>query len=151
MIVVVLAASAALVLGACSAGSSSQAPASVAPATVAPAPSEAAPAPSEAAPSEASEAPPSTAAAACEVAGSDGTAAEIKGFAFPSGLSIDAGSAIGWTNADGAPHTVTFDDGSCDTRVDPGATVTVTYGVAGTYAFHCSIHPNSKGNARGQG
>ncbi len=73
-----------------------------------------------------------------------GTAAEIKGFAFPTGLTVKAGGSISWTNGDTAPHTVTFDDGTCSTPVAPGTTVTVQYTTAGTHPFHCSVHPNMK-------
>ena len=82
------------------------------------------------------------AAAACSEGSGSGTAAQIKDFTFPTGLSVAAGQSITWTNADSANHTVTFDDGSCDTPVDAGKTVTVTYNTPGTYAFHCKIHPN---------
>ena len=58
---------------------------------------------------------------ACSVGEGTGTPAEIKNFAFPTGLSVTAGQAIAWTNGDTANHTVTFDDGSCNTPVDSGA------------------------------
>jgi plastocyanin len=95
--------------------------------------------------------PAAPATAACTVVGGAGTAAEIKGFAFPSGLAVQAGQAITWTNGDSAKHTVTFDDGSCSTPVDAGGTVTVQYAVPGTYAFHCSIHPTMKGSLEVKG
>jgi plastocyanin len=122
----VLVAIAALALAACSSSGATAAPASQAPAQ-----------------SAATSAPASApaAAATCTEGGSDGTAAEIKGFAFPANLSVAAGSAITWTNADSAPHTVTFDDGGCSTQVGAGASVTVTYTTPGTYAYHCTVHP----------
>jgi plastocyanin len=124
----VLIATAALALAACSSSGGTAAPASQ-PAASAPA------------------APASAAAGGtCAVGSGSGTAAEIKDFTFPTGLSIAAGSAISWTNGDSANHTVTFDDGSCDTPVNSGATVTVTYSTPGTYAFHCTIHPNMTGS-----
>ena len=86
------------------------------------------------------------AAAACSEGSGSGTAAQIKDFTFPTGLSVAAGESITWTNGDSANHTVTFDDGSCDTPVDAGKTVTVTYNTPGTYAFHCKIHPNMTGS-----
>lgn len=91
------------------------------------------------------------AATACTVVTGTGTAAQIKGFAFPSGLSVQAGQSISWTNGDTANHTVTFDDGSCSTPVSAGATVTVQYTVPGTHAFHCSIHPSMKGSLEVKG
>lgn len=139
----------ALALAACSGSSATPSPAS--PTSVASeAPSTAA---SEAPSTAASEAPstapssaPSTAASTCEAAQGPGTAAEIKDFTFPSGLSVKVGDSISWTDGDSAPHTVTFDNGTCDSgRISPGSTVTVTYTVAGTYTFHCAIHSSMTG------
>ncbi|HEY6569767.1 MAG TPA: cupredoxin domain-containing protein [Candidatus Limnocylindrales bacterium] len=120
-----LIATAALTLAACSGGGATVAPASPAPAASAPA---------------------SVAASACSVGEGTGAAAEIKDFAFPTGLSVAAGQAIAWTNGDSANHTVTFDDGSCNTAVGSGATVVVTYTVPGTYPFHCAIHTSMTGS-----
>jgi plastocyanin len=92
-------------------------------------------------------------AAGCEVVtDGTGTPAEIKGFAFPAGLTVKAGEAIAWTNADGAPHTVTFDDGSCASgSIGGGATVVVKYTTPGTYAFHCAIHAKMTGTLEVKG
>ena len=80
------------------------------------------------------------------VEGATGTAAEIKGFAYPADLAVAAGGSVTWTNADSAPHTVTFDDDTCASgSIGPGASVTVRYDVAGTFAFHCAIHPRMTG------
>jgi plastocyanin len=100
-----------------------------------------------AAPASAPASAPSQAAAACEpVDGATGTPAQIKGFAFPANITVKAGQAISWANGDSAPHTVTFDDGSCASgSIGAGSTVTVRYDVAGTFAFHCAIHPQMKG------
>ena len=89
---------------------------------------------------------PAAAGGACSEGTGSGTPAEIKDFTFPTGLSVASGSAISWTNGDSADHTVTFDDGSCNTPVNAGATVTVTYSTPGTHAFHCTIHPNMTGS-----
>jgi plastocyanin len=128
----VLVATAALALAACSSSGATAAPASQ------PAASSAASAPA---------APASAAAGGgCSEGTGSGTAAEIKDFTFPTGLSVASGSAISWTNGDSADHTVTLDDGSCNTPVKAGSTVTVTYSTPGTYAFHCTIHPQMTGS-----
>lgn len=97
--------------------------------------------------------PPSEAASSCEVVVGDGsTPADIAGFAFPAGLSVAAGASITWTNRDRAPHTVTFDDGSCSSgSLGAGASKTVRYDVPGTYPFHCAIHPNMTGSLEVKG
>jgi plastocyanin len=118
-----------LALAGCS-GAASSAP-SVA-ATVAP--SSAAPAASSAAPSEASSAAPSAAA---------GDAVTIQGFSFkPDTINVKTGATITWTNNDSTAHTVTFDDGSQSSKnIGLGGTFQRTFSAAGTFAYHCSIHP----------
>ena len=107
--------------------------------------------PGTAAAAPTSAAPASGAASACTEGSGTGTAEQIKNFTFPSGISVQAGQAISWTNGDNAPHTVTLDDGSCNTQVAPGATVTVTYTKPGSYPFHCTVHPNMTGTLEVKG
>lgn len=72
---------------------------------------------------------------------------EIKSFAFnPATLTISKGTIVTWTHQDTAPHTVTengnvFDSG----RLTQGQTFSHTFNVAGTFEYHCSIHPSMKG------
>jgi plastocyanin len=96
-------------------------------------------APSAAAPSVAASAPASEAPAA-----GGGDAVTIQNFAFgPATLSVAVGSTVTWTNADSAAHTVTADDGSFDSKsIAAGSTFSQTFDTAGTFAYHCSIHPN---------
>jgi plastocyanin len=82
--------------------------------------------------------------------GSSGTpsAITISDFKFsPGTLRVQDGARIKVANDDSAPHTVTADDGdSFDTgTVDPGASTTITAPAAGTYSYHCTIHPFMKG------
>ncbi|MEW6226020.1 MAG: cupredoxin domain-containing protein [Chloroflexota bacterium] len=137
---------AALALAACSGSTATTAPATPAAATDAPTVAPAS-APASETPSRAPSEAPSEATASCQVVdGGAGTAAEIKGFAYPADLTVATGGSVTWTNADGAPHTVTFDDGTCASgSIGPGASVTVRYDVAGTFAFHCAIHPRMAG------
>jgi plastocyanin len=135
-----LIASAALALAACSSSGSTPAPTS--PAASAPASAAA----SAAASAPASEAASAAAGGVCATGGSGGTAEQIKNFAFPTGITIKAGDSIAWSNGDTAPHTVTFDDNSCDSgQIAAGTAVTVTYSKAGSYPFHCKVHPTMKG------
>jgi plastocyanin len=68
----------------------------------------------------------------------------IQGMAFnPATITVTAGTMITWTNKDAIAHTVTsdaklFDSGS----VGPSATFSYTFATAGTYSYHCSIHPS---------
>lgn len=88
------------------------------------------------------------ATAACEVVDAAGAVqAEATGFAFtPDPITAATGEAITWTNGDPAPHTVTLDDGTCDTgEFGQGETGTLRFNAPGTYAYHCAVHPNMKG------
>ncbi|HSX48724.1 MAG TPA: cupredoxin family copper-binding protein [Candidatus Saccharimonadales bacterium] len=71
----------------------------------------------------------------------------ISNFSFsPATITVKVGDKVTITNNDSAPHTVTADDGSFDSgTIQPGATGTVTLSKAGTFAYHCSIHPSMKG------
>jgi len=73
-----------------------------------------------------------------------GHALTISGFKFtPSSLETTRGTRVTVKNDDSTAHTATADDGhSFDTgAIAPGAAATVTQSKAGTYKFHCSIHP----------
>jgi len=67
----------------------------------------------------------------------------IENFAFgPKSLSIHPGDSVTWSNDDGAPHTVTFKDGSAGARsLSPGQTFTRVFDRAGTFDYFCSFHP----------
>ena len=55
--------------------------------------------------------------------------ARIVQFAFvPAIVQVDTGSAVTWTNDDPAPHTVTADDGTFDSKqMEPGADYAVVF------------------------
>lgn len=98
-------------------------------------------------------APPALALAAIVIvgAGSVALAADasvaIAGFAFsPNTVTVNVGDTVTWTNNDGASHTATADGGSFDTgNLANGASGAETFSTAGTFPYHCSIHPNMTG------
>lgn len=60
-------------------------------------------------------------------------------------LTIKAGDEVTWTNNDTVTHTVTMDDGSTDSgEISPDESFKQTFDTAGTYSYHCSIHPTMK-------
>jgi plastocyanin len=64
----------------------------------------------------------------------------------PNPISIAAGDTITWTNNDGTAHTSNGDDGSWSSgTIAPGATFSRTFPTAGTFVYHCTIHPNMVG------
>ncbi|MFK8023007.1 MAG: cupredoxin domain-containing protein [Ilumatobacter sp.] len=74
-------------------------------------------------------------------------AIDIVNFAFAGDLTVAAGAVVEVTNVDGAPHTVTADDGSFDTGTLGGGAAGsfVAPSAAGTYSFICTIHPSMTG------
>jgi predicted lipoprotein with Yx(FWY)xxD motif/plastocyanin len=87
-----------------------------------------------------------TAAPTATTSGS-ANAAEIRGFAFPANVTVVAGATVTWTNADSAPHTVTADDGAFDSGdINQGGTYQRSFASAGTFKYHCTIHPTMTGS-----
>lgn len=61
-------------------------------------------------------------------------------------LTIAAGEAVRWTNADPVEHTVAFDDGSgTSANIPQNGTFVYRFDKAGTYPYHCTQHPYMKG------
>ena len=127
---VTLSAGAILILAACSSGGATSAPTT---------------APSTAPSAEASA--PAAGAACSESAAAGEVSVAVKDFAFnPSAITAPVGQTITFTNGDSAPHTATLDDGSCTTpNIASGSSDGLMFTVAGTYPFHCNVHPNMKG------
>jgi plastocyanin len=71
----------------------------------------------------------------------------IQNFTFlPQTATINVGESITWQNTDPLNHTATSDTGAFDTGpIAPAGIKTVSFAVAGSYAYHCSIHPTMKG------
>ena len=92
---------------------------------------------------------PTTAASTTSGAGTpaSGTAVAIDNFAFsPAALNVKMGQQVTWTNKQqGVAHTVTADGGAFDHPMPSGATFSFTFAKAGTFAYHCTIHPFMKG------
>jgi plastocyanin len=72
-------------------------------------------------------------------------------FAFsPANLTIKAGTTVTWKNATMVSHTVTsddgksFDSGTTNPIAAQSGTFSFTFTTAGTFAYHCSIHPFMK-------
>jgi plastocyanin len=61
----------------------------------------------------------------------------------PATLTIRPGTTVTWKNMSSAPHTVTSDDGQAfdSGNIAPGGTFTFKFTVAGSYSYHCNIHP----------
>jgi plastocyanin len=65
----------------------------------------------------------------------------------PTTFSVTAGSTVTWAwDSDGRTHTVTSDDGSSfNSNQKSSGTFQHTFATAGTFAYHCEIHPSMVG------
>ena len=64
----------------------------------------------------------------------------------PLSLNGTVGTPITWTNAGPSNHTITANDGSFDSgTILVNAKFSFTPTKAGTFAYHCSIHPTMQG------
>ena len=72
---------------------------------------------------------------------------EIKDHAFhPAAITVPVGSMVTWVNDDSDAHTVTSDDGQTFNHgLGGGEKFSFTFAKAGTYPYHCSLHPMMKG------
>lgn len=64
----------------------------------------------------------------------------------PKELDVTLGATVTFTNTGNEVHTATSDDGTFDTgTLNPGDAKTVMFHEAGTFAYHCSLHPWMQG------
>ena len=65
----------------------------------------------------------------------------------PPDLSVAVGTVVTWTNSDSVDHTTDSDGTAWHSGVlRPRGTFAVTFGTAGTFPYHCSIHPGMVGS-----
>jgi plastocyanin len=64
----------------------------------------------------------------------------------PATLTVPVNTTVTWQNNDGIAHTSTSDTGVWDTGSIPaGGTKTTAFTTAGTFPYHCSVHPMMTG------
>ena len=97
---------------------------------------------SSAAPSVAPSAEPSPAEPSAPTASA--LTVTIEGNVLPT-VTAAVGENVTWQNLDAVPHTVTLDDGSFNGSVAAGATVSHAFDAAGTFPYHCNVHPSMTG------
>jgi len=62
----------------------------------------------------------------------------------PSPVTVGVGGSVTWTNNDNTAHTSTGSTWNSGT-INPGGTFTTTFPSAGTFVYHCTIHPGMTG------
>lgn len=77
----------------------------------------------------------------------EGAKVSIANFAFaPAEITIAPGESVTWTNDDGAPHGLEYNDGAPGTDLLlPGASFSRRFARPGTYDYNCSVHPYMTG------
>jgi plastocyanin len=64
----------------------------------------------------------------------------------PATLTVQMGDTVTWVNQDAPQHDVVADHGEFTSQpFDKGQSFTFTFAKAGTYPYHCSIHPGMTG------
>jgi plastocyanin len=72
-------------------------------------------------------------------------------YAFnPTGVTISKGTKVVWKNTTNSPHTITSNKTKSgkpvfDKALARGTSLNITFSSAGTYNYHCAIHPYMKG------
>ena len=68
-------------------------------------------------------------------------------FFSPITAQVAVGTTVTWTWSSGASaHNVTFTDGQASGDKTGGATFSRTFNAAGTFTYHCTIHPGMDGS-----
>ncbi len=91
--------------------------------------------------------PPSTTPPATTPPAATSAAVSIKNFAFnPAELTVSKGAKVTWTDEDAVPHKIVSDTFAFSSdSLSNGQTFEFTFNDAGTYDYHCGIHPSMKG------
>src|SRR5262245_1869808 len=64
----------------------------------------------------------------------------------PDEVSVAVGTTVTWTNTDSVPHTSTSDVPGWDSGVvAAGGRFSTAFQTAGTFSYHCTIHPGMVG------
>jgi plastocyanin len=75
-------------------------------------------------------------------AASRAKAVDIDHFAFhPPSLTVKPGTKVNFTNSSKVAHTATRRGAFNTGPIKPGATIGIRFNQAGSFAYHCSIHP----------
>jgi plastocyanin len=69
----------------------------------------------------------------------------------PNPLSVTVGTTVTWTNNDNTSHTSTENNGLWSSpAIAPGGQFSTTFTSAGSFTYHCTIHPGMIGTVNVQ-
>jgi plastocyanin len=69
-----------------------------------------------------------------------------RGAFIPADANVAVGTTVTWMNADTVAHTSTSDGNGWNSGiVAPGGQFSFTFPAAGTFSYHCAIHPGMVG------
>ena len=75
-----------------------------------------------------------------------GAASLGKGAYMPDDLNVAVGTTVTWMNADSISHTSTSDATGWNSGIlAPGGQFSLAFQTAGTFPYHCTIHPGMVG------
>jgi len=79
-----------------------------------------------------------------------GASVAVRDFSFgPQTITVHVGDTVTWTNAGPTPHTATANDGTFNTgTLKAGQSGSHTFTTAGTFAYHCTLHPFMRGTVQ---
>jgi plastocyanin len=64
----------------------------------------------------------------------------------PNPITVAVGGSVTWVNNDSVTHTSVANNGAWTSPpIAPGGSFSTTFAAAGTFAYHCSIHPGMIG------
>ena len=64
----------------------------------------------------------------------------------PNPVTVAVGGTVTWTNNDSVAHTSVANNGAFSSgTIAPGGTFSMTFPSAGSFPYHCSIHPGMVG------
>ncbi|HEV3058745.1 MAG TPA: plastocyanin/azurin family copper-binding protein [Vicinamibacterales bacterium] len=92
-------------------------------------------------------APPGTGSGSSTSISIPSGAATLGSNAFnPNPLTVSTGTTVAWMNTDSIAHTSTSDASGWNSgTLAPGQQFTFTFAAAGTFHYHCAIHPGMIG------
>jgi len=63
----------------------------------------------------------------------------------PNPITIAVGGTVTWVNNDSTTHTTTSNGAGWDATLNPGGQFSRTFTTAGSFPYHCTIHPGMVG------